>query len=305
MAADRYLSERITAASLLLAATSLCMAATPPADTLLLHGHIYTANPQQRWVEGLAIRGDTIVAAGTTAEVEKLSTPSTKVIDLAGRMVMPGIIDDHTHFIWGSAGLVGVQLAGARTVDEVKQRLSAYAKAHPNETFVYGAGWEYGFFPPTGLPTKEILDQYYPNRPVEIMSGDGHSLWVNTKALTMAGITRDTPDPGGDAHGIIIHDTKGEPTGVLEEAAKQLIMARLPFSHEQKVAFLKVGMREANSHGVTSVVNATGDTSDMELYLELHQPRRADGAHDDCFRRGCGCEAHPVAAGIGRFRASP
>ena len=264
--------KRITTAGLLLAATTFCMAATPPADTLLLHGHIYTANPQQRWVEALAIRGDSIVAAGTTAEVEKLRAPSTKVIDLAGRMVMPGIIDDHTHFIWGSAGLVGVQLAGARTVDEVKQRLSAYAKAHPNETFVYGAGWEYGFFPPTGLPTKEILDEYYPNRPVEIMSGDGHSLWVNTKALNMAGITRDTPDPGGDSHGIIIHDTKGEPTGVLEEAAKQLIMARLPFSHEQKVAFLKVGMREANSHGVTSVVNATGDISEMELYQELHQP---------------------------------
>ena len=263
--------RHIVVASLLLAATTLCLGATPPADTVLLHGHIYTANPQQRWVEALAIRGDSIVAVGTTAEVEKLRAPSTKVIDLAGRMVMPGIIDDHTHFIWGSAGLVGVQLAGARTVAEVKQRLSAYAKAHPEETFVYGAGWEYGFFPPTGLPTKEILDEYYPNRPVEIMSGDGHSLWVNTKALTMAGVTRDTPDPGGDSHGIIIHDTKGEPTGVLEEAAKQLIIARLPFSHEQKVAFLKVGMREANSHGVTSVVNATGDIAEMELYQELHQ----------------------------------
>jgi predicted amidohydrolase YtcJ len=261
----------ITAASLLLGATNLCMAAAPPADTVLLHGHIYTANPQQRWVEAVAIRGDNIVAVGTTAEVEKLHGPSTKVIDLAGRMVMPGIIDDHTHFIWGSAGLVGVRLAGARTVDEVKQRLSAYATAHPDEKFVYGAGWEYGFFPPSGLPTKEILDQYYPNRPVEIMSGDGHSLWVNSKALAMAGITKNTPDPGGDSHGIIIHDAKGEPTGVLEEAAKQLIMARLPFSHDQKVGYLKVGMREANSHGVTSVVNATGDTSDMELYQELHQ----------------------------------
>jgi predicted amidohydrolase YtcJ len=268
----RFLQRRyIIAAGLLLAATTLCMAAAPPADMLLLHGHIYTANPRQRWVEALAIRGDSIVAAGTTAEIEKLRAPSTRVIDLAGRMVMPGIIDDHTHFIWGSAGLVGVRLAGARTVDEVKQRLSEYATAHPDEKFVYGAGWEYGFFPPSGLPTKEILDQYYPNRPVEIMSGDGHSLWVNSKALTMAGITRNTPDPGGDSHGIIIHDAKGEPTGVLEEAAKQLIMARLPFSHDQKVAFLKVGMREANSHGVTSVVNATGDTSDMELYQELHQ----------------------------------
>jgi predicted amidohydrolase YtcJ len=262
---------RLTAACLLLTVTRLCLGATQPADTVLLHGHIYTANPQQRWVEALAIRGDSILAVGTTAEIEKLRSPSTKVVELAGRMVMPGIIDDHTHFIWGSAGLVGVQLATARTVAEVKERLSAFAKAHPSDTFVYGAGWQYGFFPPSGLPTKEMLDQYFPNRPVEIMSGDGHSLWVNTKALNMAGITRDTPDPSGESHGIIIHDAKGEPTGVLEESAKQLIMAKLPFSHEQKVAFLKVGMREANSHGVTSVVNATGDIPEMELYRELHQ----------------------------------
>ena len=114
-------------------------------------------------------------------------------------------------------------------------------KRIPIDAFVYGAGWEYGFFPPGGLPTKEILDEYYPNRPVEIMSGDGHSLWVNSKALTMAGITRNTPDPAGDSHGIIIHDAKGEPTGVLEEAAKQLIMARLPFSHDQKVAYPESG----------------------------------------------------------------
>ncbi len=255
----------------MLTASGVCLAAPTAADVVLLHGHIYTANPQQRWVEALAIRGDSILAVGSTAEIEKLRTPSTRVVDLAGRMVMPGIIDDHTHFMWGSAGLVGPQLATARTVTEVKERLNAFAKAHPKDAFVYGAGWQYGFFPPTGLPTKEMLDEFYPDRPVEIMSGDGHSLWVNSKALAMAGITRNTPDPTGESHGIIIHDAHGEPTGVLEESAKQLIMAKLPFSHEQKISFLKVGMREANRHGVTSVMNATGDIPEMELYHELHK----------------------------------
>ena len=248
--------------------------AAEPADVLLLHGHIYTANPNQRWVEAMAIQGDHIAAVGTTAQMETYRGKSTQVIDLAGRMVMPGIIDDHTHFQWASAGLAGVQIYSARTVPEVKQILQVYAAAHPKDPFVYGAGWEYGFFPPTGLPTKEILDAYFPDRPVAIMSGDGHSLWVNSKALSMASIARSTPDPGADGgpvRGIIVRDPKGEPTGVLEEGAKSLVLDRIPFSHEQKINFIKLGMAEANRHGVTAVVNATGDIPEMELYQEMHQ----------------------------------
>jgi predicted amidohydrolase YtcJ len=260
--------------TLLLIGYSSFTLAAEPADVLLLHGHIYTANPRQRWVEGLAIRGDHIAAAGSNAEMESYRGKSTRVIDLAGRMAMPGIIDDHTHFVWASAGLAGLQIYSARTVPEVRRMLQDYAAAHPKDAFVYGAGWEYGFFPPTGLPTKEILDQYFPDRPIAIMSGDGHSLWVNSKALAIAGITRSTPNPGADGspvRGIIVHDAKGEPTGVLEEGAKSLVLTKIPFTHEQKIGFIKLGMAEANRHGVTGVVNATGDIPEMELYQELHQ----------------------------------
>jgi predicted amidohydrolase YtcJ len=189
-------------------------------------------------------------------------------------MAMPGIIDDHTHFQWASAGLAGLQIYSARNVPEVKQMLKDYAGAHPKDPFIYGAGWEYGFFPPTGLPTKEILDQYFPDRPIAIMSGDGHSLWVNSKALAIAGITKSTQNPGADGgpvRGIIVHDTKGEPTGVLEEGAKSLVLDKIPFTHKQKLSFIKLGMEEANRHGVTGVVNASGDIPEMELYEELHQ----------------------------------
>ena len=108
--------------SLLIGCSSFALAAEP-ADVLLLHGHIYTANPKQRWVEALAIRGDHIAAAGTNAEMESYRGKSTQVVDLAGRMAMPGIIDDHTHFQWASAGLAGLQIYSARTVPEVKQML--------------------------------------------------------------------------------------------------------------------------------------------------------------------------------------
>ena len=263
----------LPALALLIAAVSYpCLA--EPADTLLINGHIYTANPAQRWVEAIAIRGDQIEAVGSNAQLKSMQGNATQVIDLQGRMVMPGIIDDHTHFVWASAGLAGLQIYDAHTVDQVKEMLRAYAAAHPKDSWVYGAGWEYGFFPPTGLPTKELLDQYFPDRPIAIMSGDGHSLWVNSKALAVAGITKATPNPGADGgavHGIIVHDKDGEPTGVLEEGAKSLVLERLPFSHEQKIGFIKIGMAEANRHGVTGVVNATGDIPEMELYQELHQ----------------------------------
>ncbi len=248
--------------------------AAEPADVLLTHGHIYTANPNQRWVEAVAIHGDHIAAVGTSAQLESYRGKSTQVIDLGGRMVMPGIIDDHTHFAWASAGLAGVQIYEERTVPEVKHALQIYAAAHPKDSFVYGAGWNYGFFPPTGLPTKEILDEYFPDRPIAIMSSDGHSLWVNSKALSMAGITKSTKDPGADGgpvRGIIVRDAKGEPTGVLEEGAKSLVLDRIPFTHAQKISFIKLGMAEANRHGVTAVVNASGDIPEMELYQELHQ----------------------------------
>ena len=160
------------AIGLLLCCALVGCKATPPADLVLVKGHIYTSNPAAPWAEAVAIREGKILLAGTNREVEKYHGAGTQVIDLGGRMAMPGIIDTHTHFLWGSAGLAGVLLYDAKTPEEVRQILLDYAKAHPlaaakaDEKWIYGAGWNYGFFPTAdGLPTRAMLDEAFPDRP--------------------------------------------------------------------------------------------------------------------------------------------
>jgi predicted amidohydrolase YtcJ len=273
---------KTAAIGLLLCCGVLAYGATPAADLVLVKGHIYTSNPAAPWAEAVAIGQGKILLVGTNLEVEKYRGTGTQVIDLGGRMAMPGIIDTHTHFLWGSAGLAGVLLYDAKTVEQVRQILRDYAKAHPlatakaDEKWIYGAGWNYGFFPTAdGLPTKALLDEAFPDRPAALLSSDGHSLWVNSQALAAAGIDRATPNPGAggaSVRGIIVRDSKSaEATGVLEEGAKSLVLNVLTVTHEQKLSHIRLGMIEANSHGVTAVVNATGDIPEMELYQELHQ----------------------------------
>ena len=247
---------------------------SPAADYLFINGHIYTSNPAQPWVEAVAVSGDKIAAVGTSSALGKYRGPATQVIDLGGRMAAPGFIDTHTHFLWGSYGLAGIQIYDCRNVAQVKQRLQDYAKSHPHESWVYGAGWYYGPFWPTGLPTKDLLDQIFPDRPVSIMSEDGHSIWANSKALAAAGIAKNTPNPTGATRGIIVRDSKtGEPTGVLEEGAKALMLRAMEktISPEEKFQRLRLGMAFANQHGITGVVNATGDIPEMELYQQMRQ----------------------------------
>jgi predicted amidohydrolase YtcJ len=244
------------------------------ADVLLVRGHIYTSNPAEPWAESVAVGGDKILAVGSDAALKAYQGKNTKMIDLGGRMAMPGIIDTHTHFLWGSYGLTGVLVDEAHSVDEVTAKLRAFARTHPAETWVYGAGWPYGAYWATGLPTKDLLDAVFPDKPASLLSGDGHSLWVNSKALALAGITKDTANPTGARRGTIVRDSKtGEPTGVLEEGAKILVndvMAKY-LSKDEQFRKLRVGMEFANQHGVTSVVNATGGIPELELYAELHK----------------------------------
>lgn len=245
------------------------------ADILLVHGRIWTANPARPWVEALAIRGERILAVGSDDELQPLRGPSTQIIELGGRMAMPGIIDSHIHFLDGSLSLDQFALDDAATLDEVKRRIRAFAAAHPHRPWLLGHGWYYPVFKPANLPTKEILDALVPDRPVVVECYDGHSVWVNSKALAAAGITRATPDPRqeGLVVGVIVRDSKtGEPTGVLKEGAADIMRRLEPQpTHEGKLQALRAGLAEANRHGVTSGVNAGSSLEEVELYDELRQ----------------------------------
>jgi len=245
------------------------------ADLVLLSGHIYTSNPARPWAKALAIRDGRIMAVGNDAEIVKLQGPATRVLNLGGRMAMPGIIDSHIHFLDGSFSLDQLNLDDAYTAAEIQNRVREFAAAHPDRAWLLGRGWLYDAFKPSGLPTKQILDEVVSDRPIVLDCYDGHSVWVNSKALALAGITKDTPDPkqAGIVVGTIVRDpASGEATGVLKEEAVALVRKVIPPpSHEQELRALRAGLREANQHGLTSVLNASGSIEEMELYDELRR----------------------------------
>jgi predicted amidohydrolase YtcJ len=239
------------------------------ADTVFVHAKVYTVNEKQPWAEAIAIHGDRILAVGNNSEVEAYRGKATKVIDAGGRLVLPGFEDCHIHFMDGSLGLVQVDLNGASTVPEIQKRVTEYAASHPKEPWITGMGWTYPTFGPAALPDKKILDEVVPDRPVYFVAFDGHSSWANSKALVMAGITKETPDP---PNGKIMRDSNGEATGALKESAGELVAKITPQpTREERLAALRKGIHEANKVGLTRVHSAGQDFEYLTLYDELRR----------------------------------
>ncbi|HYM07473.1 MAG TPA: amidohydrolase [Terriglobales bacterium] len=239
------------------------------ADTVIINARIYTVNTRQPWAEALAIRGDKVVAVGGVQEIAPYRGASTKVIDAQGRLVLPGFTDCHIHFMDGSLGLTQVDLNGTQSVAEMQTRVKEYATAHPKGEWIEGMGWLYSTFGAAALPDKKFLDEIVPDRPVYLQAYDGHSSWANSKALALAGITRETPDPPG---GQIVRDARGEATGALKETAGDLVAKVIPKpTHDQRLAALRLGMREANKFGLVRVHSAGQDFEYLDLYNELRQ----------------------------------
>jgi len=240
---------------------------TQPADTIVLHGKIYTLNPKQEWAEALAIRGERIVAVGSDTDIANWQSKNTKVIDAKGHLVLPGFTDCHIHFIDGSFSLGRVNLEDAKDAADIQQRLREYGGKHPGSDWILGRGWNYAMFP-TSLPDKKYLDEVFPDRPAFLEGYDGHTYWANSKALALAHITKDTPNP---PNGIIVRDPQtGEATGALKEAAQSLVLAVIPKPiRGEKLAALRDGIRWANENGLTRVHSAGGDFEEFDLYDEL------------------------------------
>ena len=149
-------------------------AASNSAEILVLHGKVYTVNAREPWTEAVAISGDKIVAVGSDKEIERYRGANTKVIDAAGRVVLPGFTDSHIHFLDGSNTLVEPDLNGARTISAIQKRLKDFADSHPGSGWLVGQGWSYDVFAPA-MPDKKPLDQIFPDRPVYLESYDGRS----------------------------------------------------------------------------------------------------------------------------------
>jgi hypothetical protein len=241
-----------------------------PATLLILNGKVYPADGRGVFYEAVAVRGNRIVAVGTTADINRLRGAGTEVLDARGAAVMPGFNDVHTHMLSGGLALDDVDLQGAQTLDEVQTRIRTFAKEHADRSWIRGRGWGYGPFPGS-QPTREQLDAAVPDRPAVMRCYDGHSIWVNSKALAAAGITKATPDP---PNGTIVRDPKtGEPTGLLKESPAAALVNKVmpkPTRADQRRA-LKAAIDGALKLGVTSVTDAAGSPEDLEVYDELRR----------------------------------
>ncbi|HMD09131.1 MAG TPA: amidohydrolase [Candidatus Acidoferrum sp.] len=241
-----------------------------PADAILLHGKAYTVNSKQPWAQAVAIREEKIVAVGDDAEIEKLRGPRTKVIDVGGKLILPGLLDCHIHFLEGSISLGQANLEGAKNPADIQHILREYAAKHPGDGWILGGGWNYAMFGKENLPDKKYLDELFPNRPVFLSGYDGHTSWANSKALALAKIDKDTPNP---ANGAIVRDSKtGEATGALKESAGRLVGKLVPKpTPAEKLTALRAGIHWANENGLTRVHSAGGDFEEFALYDELRR----------------------------------
>src|SRR5258708_6015020 len=241
-----------------------------PADIIVIHRRIYPETPDMPWRQAVAIHRGKIVAVGDDPVTERMRGMGTKVINTGGKLVLPGFVDCHIHFIDGSFSLGRVNLEGAKDASDIQKRLREYAAEHPGDDWILGRGWNYAMFGPQALPHKKYLDEIFPNRPVFLEGYDGHTYWANSKALAMAGIVRETPDP---PNGTIVRDPKtGEATGALKESAENLVSKIIPKpSRAEQLLALRAGMKWANEHGITRVHSAGGDFEVLDLFDEMRQ----------------------------------
>jgi predicted amidohydrolase YtcJ len=258
---------------LILLTCGLTLAATPlgaqpaPADLILHNGRIYTVTPNQPRANALAIRGDRLVAVGTDADVLALRGPQTRVIDLEGHTVIPGLHDAHGHFTGLGQSLQRLDFRSTTSFDQVVEMVrKAAATARPGE-WILGRSWDQNRWPDKVFPTAAALDEVAPDNPVYLTRVDGHAAIANRLALAAGGVTRDTKDPDG---GEIIRDANGNPTGVLIDRAMGLVSGKMPEpSREQVREAILLADRECRRLGLTMVHDAGVSGSLVEAYRSL------------------------------------
>ena len=244
------------------------MSSTVHADLVLTGGPVLTNGPARTRASSLAVTGERITAVGHD-EVRQLIGPKTEVVDLAGKLLIPGFQDAHVHAVFGGTELGECDLSDATGPAEYRSRIAAYAAAHPGRAWITGSGWAMESFE-GGVPTRHMLDEVVPDRPVYLLNRDHHGAWVNTRALELAGLTRDTPDP---ADGRIEREPDGAPGGTLQEGATALV-ARLvpPTTAAERLAGLLRAQRLLHSLGITGWQDAllgefNGQPDPSDAYL--------------------------------------
>ena len=242
-----------------------------PAEFVFLHGGIYTVDPAQPWAEAASVRGGEIVFVGNDSEARSMIGPDTVVMDLNGRLLLPGFHDAHVHLAEGDSSYEGCSLAELYSIEEIRQKLEICTRlaGRGDDGWIVGGGWDRPVF--GGLnPEKALLDEFFPDRPAYFIAQDGHSGWVNSKALELAGIDRDTKD---EPRRKIDRDPEtGSPTGILDELAMDFV-ARIipPLRIEARIEQLLGNIATAHRFGITSIIDPAVGEVLLEPYVALDQ----------------------------------
>ena len=265
------------------------VAPLPPvgrADLVLRGGRVLTLEPSQPEAEAVAIAGGRIAAVGSAADVAPWIGPGTRVIDLRGRVAMPGFIEGHGHFLGLGRSRTILDLSDARSWEEIVRRVAAEARRRPPGTWIFGRGWhqeKWTRTPPgavDGVPRHDALSAVTPRHPVLLTHASGHAAFANAEALRRAGIDRTTADPPG---GTVVRDARGEPTGLLREAAQRLVQAAYEREQAARPAaeraaeierWARLAGEEAVRHGVTSFHDAGVDFASLQVLRRLAEAGR-------------------------------
>ena len=236
------------------------------ADLIFVDGRVWTVDKAMPEAQALAVQNGRIMGIGSSAEIRTLAGPSTRIIDLAGRMLMPGFIDNHVHFLNSGLQLLGIELRSAASEEEFTRRIAEYAGKHPGR-WITGGDWDHESWPGAREPHRGLIDAVTPATPVFVNRLDGHMALANSVALRLAGIDRNTPDPPG---GEIVHDpATGEPTGLLKDEAMNAVYAVIPASSEaESLEGAAAAMDLARRCGVTSIQDV-GSVEDLQTYQTL------------------------------------
>jgi predicted amidohydrolase YtcJ len=239
-------------------------------DLIVINAEVHTMDPAHPTAGAVAILGNRIAAVGSTQEIRGLAAPGTRVIDAGGKLVLPGFNDAHVHFLMGGFSLANVDLRDAQSPQEMARRLGDYARKVPKGRWILGGDWDHERWPGAPLPTKEMIDAATLDHPVWINRLDGHMALANSLALKLAGVNRETKDPPG---GVILRDAKtGEPTGVLKDAAEELVDRAVPAkTFEEKHIAACAATEHAAQVGVTSLTDmSAGEDVGLYQYMQEH-----------------------------------
>jgi predicted amidohydrolase YtcJ len=235
-------------------------------DLILINGKVWTGESESSFEQAIAIKGNLIIAVGSSDSIQSLADSKTQVVDLNGKLVTAGFNDAHIHFLSGSMGLTEVDMTGTKSPADITERVNEFATQNPSREWIVGRGWQYTSFE-SGLPDVESLKNIVADKPVFIKAYDGHSAWANKKALALAGIDRNTVYK---EFGEIVKYKNGDPTGALRENAMDLVSKHIPkATRAEKLDALRKGLKLAASLGITSIQDAGIAEEDLSLYKEL------------------------------------